>query len=511
MAGINMRAATPGLGRLAMAIAGGRAPGGAYHSGYGGELELQSKLAQAMAQIEASNSTADLNRVKAEAERAELAGRAPEVLRRNTMMVHGVPLDDESALEGYLSTGRPLGRYGAGDGVGPVAPMPEGLPEKMGKVARQLGLTLNAIGMGDKNSTNVAESIGKMQDQELVDKAVAAATGGDDMGMSRINTIRGKKEFTPFAAVGTTGTALNQVTGAQHVSHQPTNVLFTRGEEAQIGQRDAAAGASKASAVSSYASAGAAWALEQQRRQEIEQGRRSGDIKEVIGPDGSVYLVNKVTRETHQVVGPDGKPLVSGKGGGSGTGAGKPLTEGQAKANIFGGRMTESDKVLRELEDKGVTNSGLMKNTVQGALGLTPFIGDKLSDAAGSVLNTVPVIGPNSAQQRVEQARRDFINAVLRKESGAVISPQEFSNAERQYFPQPGDSKEVLEQKRRNRQLATQLMLQEVPEHHRYRGNAPAAAPPPAAPAPPGPRTGGATGSWGGPAASAGRNVKVDY
>jgi hypothetical protein len=55
--------------------------------------------------------------------------------------------------------------------------------------------------------------------------------------------------------------------------------------------------------------------------------------------------------------------------------------------------------------------------------------------------------------QAQKQAERNFVNAVLRKESGAVISDSEFKNAERQYFPRSGDSKEVLAQKAANRAL----------------------------------------------------------
>ena len=59
-------------------------------------------------------------------------------------------------------------------------------------------------------------------------------------------------------------------------------------------------------------------------------------------------------------------------------------------------------------------------------------------------------------QQKYEQAQRDFLNAVLRKESGAVISDEEFDNGKKQYFPQPGDSDIVIEQKRQNRARAIQ-------------------------------------------------------
>ena len=64
----------------------------------------------------------------------------------------------------------------------------------------------------------------------------------------------------------------------------------------------------------------------------------------------------------------------------------------------------------------------------------------------------------------MEQSQRDFVNAVLRRESGAAISNSEFDNARQQYFPQIGDDDKVIEQKRRNRELATRGILAEVPD-----------------------------------------------
>lgn len=55
--------------------------------------------------------------------------------------------------------------------------------------------------------------------------------------------------------------------------------------------------------------------------------------------------------------------------------------------------------------------------------------------------------------QQFDQAQRDFINAVLRRESGAVISASEFDNAYKQYIPRAGDSPEVLKQKADNRAI----------------------------------------------------------
>lgn len=56
--------------------------------------------------------------------------------------------------------------------------------------------------------------------------------------------------------------------------------------------------------------------------------------------------------------------------------------------------------------------------------------------------------------QMLDQAKRNFISANLRKESGAAISDQEYSNEDKKYFPQPGDSEGVIAQKARARQQA---------------------------------------------------------
>ena len=125
--------------------------------------------------------------------------------------------------------------------------------------------------------------------------------------------------------------------------------------------------------------------------------------------------------------------------------------------------MQEANKILAELEGKGVDKPGAIKRTVEGTLGLVPFAGDSLANAGGSLTNWTQ----SGGQQQVEQAQRDFVNAVLRRESGAAISPGEFDSAKRQYFPQIGDSESVKAQKARNRELATRGMLAEVPQEKR--------------------------------------------
>ena len=120
----------------------------------------------------------------------------------------------------------------------------------------------------------------------------------------------------------------------------------------------------------------------------------------------------------------------------------KPLTEAEGRNTGFLIRAQESGGILGNMEVQG-TN-----------------LKDRLS-------SSVPIVGNymvSDDYQKFDQAKRDFVNAILRRESGAVISPQEFDNADKQYFPQPGDSPEVIAQKRQNRDLATRGMLAEVPD-----------------------------------------------
>lgn len=160
-------------------------------------------------------------------------------------------------------------------------------------------------------------------------------------------------------------------------------------------------------------------------------------------PEGYM-LADPRTGTVTPVMGPDGKPL-------QGKSADRALTEGQAKANLFGTRMQEADKIIGELAGKGVT---------------APSLAQQLTGGEG-ITGSIATAFASPQQQQVDQAQRDFINAVLRRESGAAISSSEFQNARKQYFVQPGDSKEVIAQKARNRSLAINGMLAEVPEGKR--------------------------------------------
>lgn len=154
--------------------------------------------------------------------------------------------------------------------------------------------------------------------------------------------------------------------------------------------------------------------------------------------------------------GPDGTLMAIP--GGPADPANKPPTEFQGKSAAFGARAEQADKILTELQASGPTGFGLVASdrpgALKGAVESVPWIGGGL----GAAVNSLPSAlgGPNSNQQRAEQAQRDFVNAVLRQESGAAIGASEFENARKQYFPQVGDSAAVIAQKAANRKLAVQ-------------------------------------------------------
>lgn len=126
------------------------------------------------------------------------------------------------------------------------------------------------------------------------------------------------------------------------------------------------------------------------------------------------------------------------------------LTETQGKAATFTDRLLESDPIIDRLGNVGTDYK-------QQGLASVPLAGNSLV---------------SNDYQQLQQAQRNFLNAVLRKESGAVISDEEFANGAKQYFPQPGDSPETIAQKSANRKTAISGMQREA--GHSYK---PASAP----------------------------------
>lgn len=116
--------------------------------------------------------------------------------------------------------------------------------------------------------------------------------------------------------------------------------------------------------------------------------------------------------------------------------SGKPQTTAQASANGYADRLSEANMTI-------------------GSMGSN-------FTSTGSFGGLLPNFLQSPERQQYEQAKRNFVNAVLRRESGAAISPTEFSSAEKQYFPQAGDKDAVIQQKAQNRNTVINNVYREA-------------------------------------------------
>lgn len=116
-------------------------------------------------------------------------------------------------------------------------------------------------------------------------------------------------------------------------------------------------------------------------------------------------------------------------------------TEGERVSANYLGRMKAAEFLLGDYVP-GVKDYAAARQVMQGG------------PISASVANTV--LSPEG--QRYYQAAADWVRAKLRKESGAVISPQEMEQEIKTYFPVPGDTAETVAQKRAARMQAQEGM-----------------------------------------------------
>src|SRR5436190_277594 len=140
--------------------------------------------------------------------------------------------------------------------------------------------------------------------------------------------------------------------------------------------------------------------------------------KTISGPNGEMIFIS-----------PDQILAAAGMKEGGGpvqiTGPKAP-TEEQRKAKGFYERANAADSILGD----PAISQGTWDRSLSAALpeGMAPYV-------------------TSTSSQQFRQARDDFINANLRRESGAAISPKEYADADRIFFPQPGEPDAVLKQK----------------------------------------------------------------
>jgi hypothetical protein len=119
--------------------------------------------------------------------------------------------------------------------------------------------------------------------------------------------------------------------------------------------------------------------------------------------------------------------------------------------NFSGGvridRTATAPKDLTETQSKDV---GFLIRGRAALETLSP-LESQLTSAYQTTAGNVPIVGNwlvSPEFQQAKQAAREFLAVVLRKDTGAAITNQEFDIYGPMYLPWPGDSPQVLEQKR---------------------------------------------------------------
>ena len=144
-----------------------------------------------------------------------------------------------------------------------------------------------------------------------------------------------------------------------------------------------------------------------------------------FGPDGRFYPINPPSGMSLQT-NPDGTVSFA-----QGPNAGKGLTEQQSKDAVFSTRAKGASANLNQFE--GALTSP--KDTIAAQF---PFGNYAVSKEF----------------QQGTQAGREWMTAILRKDTGAAITKEEDASYGKTYLPQPGDGPEVIAQKQQARARA---------------------------------------------------------
>lgn len=188
-----------------------------------------------------------------------------------------------------------------------------------------------------------------------------------------------------------------------------------------------------------------------------EQAQQLGAGKTITGPNGEIIFMTPqgvfgqpAGGGAPQPMGGEpslfpGDPSQSGPAAPAPSRTNIPITEpkvtlDEKKAMTFADRMVTSGELIDQFGSAGTDKMQVTMSQLPLGVG-NMLVGEEF--------------------QKFDQARRDFINAQLRRESGAVISDEEFDNANKQYFPQPGDGPELMKQKAANRRVAIEGMVRD--------------------------------------------------
>lgn len=128
----------------------------------------------------------------------------------------------------------------------------------------------------------------------------------------------------------------------------------------------------------------------------------------------------------------------------------------------------------KEFKQNQYAAGGFAKRAETAASQLSPEL---VQSAIGDVFESsqyFPEIMKSPERKQLEQVQRNFISAVLRKESGAAISPAEFAEEGKKYFPQVGDDPQTLALKEQARNQAIANLRAEAGGAYEQIASAPA-------------------------------------
>lgn len=128
---------------------------------------------------------------------------------------------------------------------------------------------------------------------------------------------------------------------------------------------------------------------------------------------------------------------------------GNPKLQQSIKNEYLKNKVSPSESELK--------NQGFAINMAVAEPNLTDP--NKIKDGASAWQRTldVPLVGgflTSDDYQSNKQAKTQFVNAMLRRESGAAVPPYELKIYDQQYFPQPGEGQDVIAQKALAREQA---------------------------------------------------------
>lgn len=197
----------------------------------------------------------------------------------------------------------------------------------------------------------------------------------------------------------------------------------------------------------------------------IELMRPSGEVigtlPKGVAPTAPSYamtdygVLNTRTGQVFQPKDDKGNPIVFDQSA--------KATEGERLSSGFFMRMADATKTIQSplmgADGKPVVRNG--KTVTIEEVASRPEL---FAEIVGAIVpnwmggRALQNFATSPARQQYEQAQANWVTANLRKESGAVIGPEEMQKEIEKWFPQVGDKPERIEQKRKARMVAEESM-----------------------------------------------------